>query len=365
MNNVRIIAFYLPQFHPIKENDEWWGKGFTEWTNVAKAKKLYPKHKQPKIPADLGFYDLRIPDVRQQQVELARRCGVEGFCYWHYYFGNKKQLLNEIIESVYEDKQNTFPYCFGWANESWEKKLWNKDGRGNKVLIEQKYGNEDEYTEHFYEILKYLKDERYITIDGKPLFLIYKPEKLPNANCLFSCWNKLAKENGLKGIYFIAHSNWQYKNKEDYLAQGYDGVYSNEVLNGGAFIQRNPFATIRNIFNKLLGFPKLINFKTLIKESISKYDYQENIFPGILCGWDHTPRSGRKGLVVTNFSKKLFKDHILQVFSTLKNKTPDHRIVFLKSWNEWGEGNFMEPDFEFGSMKIDTLKEAIDEYRKL
>lgn len=182
-----VIAYYLPQFHPFKENDEWWGKGFTEWTNVGKAKPLFRGHYQPKVPADLGYYDLRLPEIRQQQAELAKEAGVSGFCYWHYWFGEGRQLLNEIIDEVVATGKPDFPFCLGWANETWKAKQWNKDGSGDKVLIEQRYGGEDDYRHHFEYVLKIFKDDRYIKIKNCPLFLIYHRNLCPICNSLSRC----------------------------------------------------------------------------------------------------------------------------------------------------------------------------------
>ena len=173
--NTKIIAFYLPQFHPFKENDEWWGKGFTEWTNVGKAKSLFRGHQQPKVPADLGYYDLRLPEVRNQQVELAKSAGIYGFCYWHYWFGNGVQLMNRIIDEVHSSESPDFPFCLGWANESWKAKQWNKDGSGDKILVEQTYPDIADFRKHYEYVRELFKDKRYIRYEGKPFFYIYKP----------------------------------------------------------------------------------------------------------------------------------------------------------------------------------------------
>ena len=194
MEKSKIIAYYLPQYHPFPENDKWWGKGFTEWTNVGKAKPLYRGHYQPKVPTELGYYDLRIPEIRQQQADLAKEAGIFGFCYWHYWFGNKRQLLNEIIDEVIESGKPNFPFCFGWANESWKAKQWNKDGSGDKMLMEQIYGGEQDYREHFEYVLKAFKDERYIKIDKMPVFLLFLLELLNDDFVLF--WSKLVIEAG-------------------------------------------------------------------------------------------------------------------------------------------------------------------------
>ena len=181
MEKPRVIALYLPQYYPFKENDEWWGKGFTEWTNVGKAKPLFKDHYQPKVPADLGYYDLRIPSVREQQAELAREAGIEGFCYWHYWFGNGKRLLADVFDEVLESGHPDFPFCLGWANHSWNSKCWKFDDSilVEKTLMEQTYPGEEDIQMHFKFLLKAFSDPRYIKVDGKPFFLIHDVEKLP------------------------------------------------------------------------------------------------------------------------------------------------------------------------------------------
>ena len=197
-NKPVIIAYYLPQFHPFKENDEWWGKGFTEWTNVGKARPLYKGHYQPKIPADLGYYDLRLPIIRQQQVELAKEAGISGFCYWHYWFGGKgRQLMNDIIDNVHNEGKPDFPFCLGWANESWKAKQWRYDGLGDKILMEQRYEGDEDYRLHYEYACELFKDKRYIYIDSKPFFLIYKPNQFVDIKRFISLWNQWIKEDGL------------------------------------------------------------------------------------------------------------------------------------------------------------------------
>lgn len=355
----RVIAFYLPQFHPVKENNEWWGEGFTEWTNVGKAKPLFLHHKQPKVPTDLGYYDLRIEDVREKQAAMAKEAGIEGFCYWHYFFGDGKQLLERPLQEVVKTGKPNFPFCLGWANESWEKKLWNKDSKGNITLIEQKYGEEN-YRAHYKIVLPILKDERYIKVDGKPLFFIYRPNKIPNATEFINLWRFLYREETGGELHFVAHAD---ENDEDfgkYFEMGFDAVYSNRVQAGAKGIQKNILNTVKYTLCKILGLPRLVNFKDVMKKSVSDSDKAENIYPGIICGWDHTPRSGKKGYVYYNFSLSLFRKHVAQVCEIVKEKSPEHQIIFLKSWNEWGEGNFMEPDMEFKRGKVEILKKVLD-----
>lgn len=361
MAKARIIAFYLPQFHPIKENNEWWGKGFTEWTNVGKAKKLFPGHVQPKIPTELGYYDLRLPEVRKQQAELAKYAGIEGFCYWHYYFGNGKQLLERPLNEVIMSGQPDFPFCLGWANESWEKKLWNKDSTGNTVLIKQEYNGFDDYLRHFNIIYPIISDKRYITVDNKPLFFVYRPNKITNCKEFIDYWNKLLSEKSGKKFHFVANADENEKDFTKYFDMGFDAVYSNRVHAGGKGLQSNLIKTTKYTICKFLGLPRLVNFKDIVKKCISEEDKDEKVYPGIICGWDHTPRSGRKGYVHTNFTIPLFKKLINDVLIIVQNKEDEHKIIFLKSWNEWGEGNFMEPDMEFGREKIEAMHDLLCE----
>lgn len=358
-NQARVIAFYLPQYHPIAENDEWWGKGYTEWITVAKAKPLFRGHYQPHIPADLGFYDLRLSESREAQAQMAQQYGVEGFCYWHYWFGNGKRLLERPFMEVLESGKPDFPFCLAWANHSWYNKSWG--GKGiNKLLIEQKYLGESDYVEHFKALLPAFKDHRYILVDGKPLFTIYAPFESPDIAFIIKLWNKLAVENGLKGIYFVGRKYAGRDDKQKILDLGFDAVYNESML------------TIHDNYSK---FKKLIllikaNFFGSVRvydyEKASRYfsseeDAQLNSIPTIVPNWDHTPRSRTMGTVLINSTPKLFKKHVKNVLSLIKNKPKEQQIVFLKSWNEWGEGNYMEPDLEFGRGYLEALKEALEE----
>ncbi|WP_050009699.1 glycoside hydrolase family 99-like domain-containing protein [Flavobacterium sp. B17] len=226
MNNkkARVIAFYLPQFHPVPENNEWWGPGFTEWHSVANAKPLYKGHHQPNIPADLGFYDLRVAETRKLQAEMAKEAGVEGFCYWHYWFGDGKRLLEKPINEVLASGEPDFPFCFGWANHNWYQKLWDPSGSGDKLLIEQKYLGREDYEEHFMTaLLPAFKDKRYIQVDGKPLFVIYSIDNKEKIKEIIDVWRELALRNGLEGIYFVAVQRGE--TKEEVKSLGFDAMY--------------------------------------------------------------------------------------------------------------------------------------------
>lgn len=361
----RVIALYLPQFHPFKENDEWWGKGFTEWTNVVKAKSLFKGHYQPKIPADLGFYDLRVPEVREEQARMAREAGIEGFCYWHYWFHGHELMERPFWEVVTSGKPD-FPFCIGWANETWKSKMWNKDGslaEGTKILIEQTYSEEDDIA-HFNKLLVAFKDPRYILVDGKPLVFIHRGKDLPKHT--IEIWNKMAKEAGFPGIHFVGRvDNPSLTSMDMDLASLYDKGYDALSIprlglmhDSGSFISK-----ISNQIRSLVkynGCRHVVQYKDEIKHYINPdYDTKENIYPVIYPNWDHSPRSGKNCLIVTGSTPKLFKSYIKKVVDLVTNKQPQHKIVFLKSWNEWGEGNYIEPDLVYGDGYLTALKETL------
>lgn len=347
--SARLIAFYLPQYHPIPENDEWWGRGFTEWTNAAKAKPLFRGHYQPHVPADLGFYDLRVQETRAAQAELAREYGIEGFCYYHYWFAGKRLLerpFNEVLASGEPD----FPFCLCWANATWTG-IWH--GAPNRVLIEQTYPGQADYAQHFEELLKAFHDPRYIKLDGRPLFLIYKPADLPEAPKVVEFWRKLALEAGLPGLFLVGvkhEASW------NPMENGFDA----------AVLQRFP-PKIGRIPWK---FPLLKLGQMLNDHKLTVYDYEEVSdfflrksepeyleFPCVIPNWDNTPRSGLNGLVLHGSTPELFRKHFKVALQKVANKSQDTRIIFLKSWNEWAEGNHLEPDLRFGKAYLEVVRD--------
>ena len=355
-SNPVIIAYYLPQFHPFAQNDEWWGKGFTEWTNVGKAKPLFKGHYQPKVPSELGYYDLRMPDVREKQVKLAKEAGISGFCYWHYWFGNKRQLLNEIIDEVISTGKPDFPFCFGWANETWKAKQWNKDGVGDRILMEQIYCGKQDYKEHFEYAIKAFKDPRYIKIDNEPLFLIYRPDLLPDDFVPF--WNELAKDEGFDGMLFIGRTNGKISYEDclkkkitNYTAERWATAYENDNIVNKIWIRLK--SKIKNV--RVAVDYNSYKEKFVVEEEDSK----ENFYPCIIPNWDHSPRSKRGALVMINPEPQYFYEHALRVLKLVRKKK--NQVLFLKSWNEWGEGNYMEPDLKYGRGYIDALAKAIED----
>ena len=360
-NNIkkaRVIAYYLPQFHPIPENDEWWGKGFTEWTNVGKAKPLFRGHYQPRVPADLGYYDLRVPEVREAQAQMAKDAGVEGFAYWHYWWAGKRLLerpINEVLKSGNPD----FPFCLSWANETWSG-IW--IGSPGRVLIEQAYPGKEDYEKHFYAIEEVLHDKRYIQVDGKPLFVIYRPLQIPDANEFIDLWNKLAMKSGFTGVYFVGIATVSSQITEIF-GRGFDAVNSVGTYDAQDAIDgrlMNKFKV--NVIEKIGGlFLNKYNYSEIVKHIFSKYDTLENVYPTIIPQWDNSPRSGRRSLIYTDSTPGIFENHVKEAVDLIKNKTEEHRILFLKSWNEWAEGNYIEPDIKYGFGYLNALKKIIQQ----
>lgn len=357
----RVLAYYLPQFHPIPENDAWWGKGFTEWTNVGKAKPLFPGHYQPHVPADLGYYDLRVPETREAQAQMAREAGVEGFVYWHYWFGNGKRLLERPFNEVLTSGKPDFPFALAWANQTWSGTLHGLV-KGN-TLIEQHYGGEVDYKEHFNALLPAFKDKRYLTCDGKPMFMVYNADELPNMSQFIKIWQSLAKQNGLEGIYFVAlcQNFYSEEEKEQYykrmLSDGFDAinVINLQILrNQMPFFRRLCYKICRTIFRT----PQLLDYDDQAFMSEMCFSH-ENAFPSIVPNWDHSPRSGRKGSVMLGSSPEKFQKTMHKMVERLQSKPYDKRFIFIKSWNEWGEGNYLEPDLKYGHAWLDAIKHEV------
>lgn len=378
----RVLALYLPQFHPIPENDSWWGPGFTEWTNVAKAKPLFRGHQQPKIPADLGFYDLRLPETRELQAELARQAGIEGFCYYHYWFGNGKQLLERPFNEVLESGKPDFPFCLCWANHDWTNKTWTVQSgmKKDSMMIRMEYSMED-HRKHFISLLPAFKDKRYITVDGKPLFMIHSALQFPDVKEFISLWKALAIENGLPGIFFVGgtQSTFSFRKDEDgrriasvpnlknsadvfnsVLELGFDAVNSFGKRRGEMLSEGKIHNIIRIAMLKCgVPFSKKYDYLKTVSGYFAPEDSWENVFPTILPQWDRSPRVGSADGVYVNATPENFRRHMLQALDVVKDKNEEHRIIFLKSWNEWGEGNYVEPDITYGHGFLDVLYDTL------
>ncbi len=376
----RIIAFYLPQYHPIPENDEWWGKGFTEWRNVGLAKPLFKGHYQPKVPADLGYYDLRIPEVREQQAELAKEAGIEGFCYWHYWF-NGKELLERPFKEVLESGKPDYPFCLGWANHSWTSKTWTLGKqRKDNMLMEQTYPGIEDYKNHFFSYLKAFKDKRYITVDGKPLFVVYDPYAIPNPKEFIDCWQSLAIENGLNGFHFVGiASNYNIKDAVDshhfrslksnvagsiynnLLELGFDAVNSRGLTRAEFLADGFLKYYLKKLFKIKMGINLImkVDYKSINKHIFVEEDKWDNVYPTVIPNWDRTPRNSKKVIIWYNTTPEHFRTQFIKALSLVKEKKDEHRIIFLQSWNEWGEGNYVEPDCKYGHGFLNVIRDEL------
>lgn len=348
---MEVVAFYLPQFHPIPENDEWWGPGFTEWRNVAAAKPLFRGHVQPKLPTELGFYDLRVPEVRARQAALARRAGVTSFCYWHYWFAGRR-LLERPFAEVLESGEPDFGFCLGWANGSWTG-IWH--GAPDRVLIEQTYPGPDDYRRHLDALLPAFFDRRYTTVDGKPLLYIHQPTEIPDPRVMVDVWQDAAASAGLPGLFIVAQSRdgrWA-------IDRGFDAYVSMPSWREAA---QGP-GVAGTWKGRLLGRvrPPIRGPYEHLNEMLRTAAHQDDgrCFPCIAPGWDNTPRSGRRGIVLLDSSPERFGRQARDAVESLSAR-PDHRrLLFVKSWNEWAEGNYMEPDAEWGDERIRVLGEVL------
>ena len=359
----RVIAMYLPQYYPIPENDKVWGKGFTEWNNVAKARPLFRGHHQPNIPADLGFYDLRLPEIREQQAELARNAGVEGFMYWHYWMGGGKRLLTRPIDEVLATGKPDFPFCFGWADHSWRTSTWTtmKNFQTNQMICEQTYPGDEDYVNHFNWCLKAFKDPRYIKVDGKPFFLLYDAKALPNCKHFFDLWNKLAKENGFPGIHFVGLASGWDSSIDQQISLGYNAIAHANIWQAESNAKGKYKKMILKSLRDKLDWAPLdkYKYKDIIKYLVNDYDKRDDVYPSILPGWDRSPRSGRRAVIYYGSTPQLWKQHVEQAVDAVQNKDDEHKIIILRSWNEWGEGNYVEPDERWGSAYLDALHDVL------
>lgn len=353
ITRARTIAFYLPQYHPIPENDEWWGTGFTEWTNTARAKPLFRGHQQPNIPADLGFYDLRVPEARAAQAALARAYGIEAFCYWHYWFAGER-LLERPFQEVLRSGEPDFPFCLGWANHSW-KGVWY--GAPDRTLQAQTYPGLQDHQAHFYTLLGAFADPRYLTVDGKPFLLVFRPQEIPGCEKVVEFWRKLADKAGLKGLHLVGVGN---------------SAWSPEKYGFDAFtVSTMPKP---NALRRLIGSRRLTKelFLRCNSAPLDVYSYERvartfvlseppgrEYYPCILPNWDNTPRSGKQGCVLQGSTPALFRQAVRQAVAKVQHLPEQHRFVIVQSWNEWAEGNYLEPDFRHGHGYLQALKAEI------
>lgn len=347
----RAVAFYLPQFHPIPENNDWWGEGFTEWTNTARARRLFPGHQQPHLPADLGFYDLRLPEARAAQADLAQAHGIEAFCYWHYWFGAGQRILERPFTEVLTSGEPGLSFCLAWANQTWTG-IWH--AAPDRVLLEQKYLGPEDDQAHFDTIVDAFRDERYLRVDDRPVFYVFRPEDLPDAAGFVDRWQAMARAAGLPGLYLVAESSDLLGAGAKYTRGREDGFDAAAYMRLPA--DTSPLArTTMRLGRKLMGGPEIYPYATTPAEMPADDFYQPCVYPN----WDNTPRSGRNGLVLTGSSPSRFQSHLRAAVDHVGARRPEERFVWVKSWNEWAEGNYLEPDQQFGRRWLEVVREEI------
>jgi lipopolysaccharide biosynthesis protein len=357
MSQPKVLAIHLPQFHPFEQNDEWWGKGFTEWTNVVAAKRLFKGHYQPHIPADLGFYDLRLPQTREQQAQLAKDYNVDGFCYYHYWFSGTR-LMKEPIDAILESKKPDFPFCFFWANESWSRR-W--VGEEKEVLIKQEYSFEDD-RKHAEWLVTAFKDERYIKVNNRPLFIIYKPFDLPDPKRTIEIFEEVCKENGIEKPFFVA-SNSHNMDSNPYEL-GFDHAVHfqtrhhllSEFLKDGPTVKK----FIRNLLQGIVSPSlKIYDYKEY-KDRIRRLKFSYKGLPCVMVGFDNTARRGDQAIVITNQNVGDFKQSLVEAKEEVKDFPDEEKIIFINAWNEWAEGNHLEPCQRDGLSYLEAVKEVFD-----
>ena len=365
---MKILALYLPQFHAIPENDEWWGKGFTEWVNVKKARPLFEGHYQPRIPLNENYYNLLDNSVKKWQIDLAKEHGIYGFCVYHYWFCGKK-LLEKPMEQYLADKSLDFPFCFCWANEHWSNAWVSGE---NKILMAQNFEDREDWDNHFYYMLPFFQDERYIKEDGKPLYVIYLPNIIGPLNEMLDRWQELAKQNGLPGIKFISQSPfWHLDNNVDKSRFDYSIAFQPSMINhlekgrqGAKWVR---WKTKLSLFlqNKLHIYVKLpkkevhrSSYDDKWKQVLAIHPQNDSCIPGAFVDWDNTPRKGKRGDVYVGASPEKFKHYFdLQVKHVKREYKTDWLVMF--AWNEWAEGGILEPTERYGTGYLDAIRDVL------
>lgn len=349
---LRAIAYYLPQFYPTPYNDAWWGAGFTEWRSVAQARPLFRGHYQPHVPADLGFYDLRVPEVRAAQAELAQAYGIEGFCYWHYWLGGTR-LLERPFEEVLATAEPRLPFCLAWANHAWSG-IW--FGGPRRSLIEQTYPGQSDHDAHFRFLLRAFTDPRYITVDGKPLFVIYRPTDIPHVRRVLDSWQEQAVRSGLPGLHLVAHD----VSLETALELGFSATtYSNQWRVKHSYPTNRLARRLLRLTYETLKRPAVYPYRRVHQYMLAEGPGCAGVYPCVLPNWDTTPRLQDRGIVLHGSTPEAWRTHLRSGLARVVGSSTEQRILFVKSWNEWAEGNHLEPDLRHGRGYLEVLRREL------
>jgi lipopolysaccharide biosynthesis protein len=354
-----VLAFYLPQFHPIPENDAWWGKGFTEWTSVARARPLFRGHAQPHLPADLGFYDLRLPDTREAQARLAGDHGLSGFCYYHYWF-NGRRILERPFDEVLASGSPDFPFCLCWANEPWTRR-W--DGRSGDFLIEQRYSDADDRA-HIDWLLRAFEDRRYLRVGGRPLFLVYRASFLPDARRTTGTWREAAQRAGFGDLYLCRVESLTEEARVPPGEQGFDAAVEFQPDWTTLVENRRTFArqalALPGRIARLRRRNHVFDYERVARLMMEKRPPEYRRHPCVMPGWDNSARRTREAYIFLNSKPAVYRDWLLHALQVARNNAPES-LLFVNAWNEWGEGAHLEPCQQFGRAFLEATSEALRE----
>ena len=350
---------YLPQFHRVKENDEWWGEGFTEWRAVKKAEKLFPEHYQPRVPLGNRYYDLMEKDTMQWQADIMKQYGVDAQCFYHYWFKDGRRILEKPAENLLQWQDVDMPFCFCWANDAWartwsklsNKNVWantfeeQKEENDSGILLEQNYGNEEQWRNHYIYLLSFFKDQRYIKIQNRPVFMIYSSTLIWCLNEMLDKWSRWARQDGFDGIYYIGVDN-RCSEKEVFQA----------VLNLEPLYVRKIFDFKSSARKNFLR----IDYDEAWSEMLKSQATSENMLYSALVGYDDTPRRGKEGTIIENATPEKFQQYLTELIA--KNMANNNELIFINAWNEWGEGMHLEPDEKYGYGYLEAVKYAKEHY---
>jgi len=358
-HDTKLIAFYLPQFHPIPENDEWWGKGFTEWSNVTKAKPLFAGHDQPHLPADLGFYDLRLPEIRQAQADLAQEYGIHGFCYYHYWF-NGRRILERPFHEVLASGKPDFPFCLCWANENWTR-AW--DGRSGENLLVQNYGDVDDRN-HIASLVEAFQDPRYIRVQDKPLFLVYRAGNMPDPHRTTTIWREEARKLGIDDLYLCRVESFSNERDIEPQSQGFDAAvdFQPDWSHLGSALQRSPWHRIIQALGfagRAYGEHRIYEYADIVEKMLSRPAPSYLRFPCVTPSWDNSPRREKGAVILRNSQPKIYQGWLNQAIEEAKQQDQEG-LVFINAWNEWAEGNHLEPCQKWGRSYLEATRQALE-----